>query len=245
MTVRSFLIPALMLLVALAGSARADGNRGNYVDTEHLDLVMFIPPAPAQGSRAEADDLATVLREQSGRKTPEMIYERFSFLRYAKGLGWRWNPESLSASSRALFDRFNDDVASAAAKAKRKINRPRPFVLSSDVEWAGRSKVGASAKGGKQDEAIIGSYPSGHSAKAYAAAFVLAAMIPEKAQEIFARADTVAWEPVIGGSHFPSDSTTGARTAASVLFYAAQLNPAFRADFDRARSEIRAALQLE
>ncbi len=117
--------------------------------------------------------------------------------------------------------------------------------MSSDVEWAGRSKVGATSKGGKQDEAIIGSYRADTRAKAYAVAFTLAAMVPEKAQEIFARADTVAWEPVIGGSHFPTDSTSGARTAASVLFYAASQNPAFRSDFDRARSEIRAALKLD
>ncbi|MBL8270030.1 phosphatase PAP2 family protein [Steroidobacter sp.] len=244
MNVRSVLVCAWAVLVAATGIAKADGNSGHYVDLDHLDLVTFIPPAPAKGSRAEAEDLATVLKEQQGRKTAEMIYERFSFLRYAKGLNWQWQPEQLSTETKALFDRLNDDVQVAAAKAKRRINRPRPFVLSTKVEWAGRTKASSSANGGKQAEAIIGSYPSGHSAKAYAAAFVLAAMVPEKVDEIFTRADTVAWEPVIGGSHFPTDSTTGARTAAGVLFYAATQNPTFKSDYQKARAEIRAALKL-
>lgn len=244
MSVRSVMVIACAVLMAATAVAKADGNSGNYVDLEHLDLVRFIPPEPAKGSRAEAEDLATVLKEQQGRKTAEMIYERFSFQRYAKGLNWQWQPEQLSPATQALFNRLNDDVQVAAAKAKRSINRPRPFVLSSKVEWAGRTKASSSANGGKQAEAIIGSYPSGHSAKAYAAAFVLAAMVPERTQEIFTRADTVAWEPVIGGSHFPTDTTTGARTAASVLFYAASQNPTFQSDYQKARAEIRTALKL-
>lgn len=62
------------------------------------------------------------------------------------------------------------------------------------------------------------SYPSGHTSGAYSAALVLAAILPERAEEFLSVAAEVAWSRVYGGVHFPSDVIAGARIAAEVAF---------------------------
>ncbi len=64
MNIRIVMVAVWALLVVLSAAARAEGPPGNYIDIEHLDLVMFLPPPPEKGSKAEADDLAAVLKEQ-------------------------------------------------------------------------------------------------------------------------------------------------------------------------------------
>jgi acid phosphatase (class A) len=87
------------------------------------------------------------------------------------------------------------------------------------------------------------SYPSNHSTFAYEAGILLAVMVPEKAAAIFERAADFAHNRVIAGVHFPADIEAG-RISASVIDNALLHNAHFLADFERAKSEVRAALGL-
>ena len=61
--------------------------------------------------------------------------------------------------------------------------------------------------------------------------------------EIFARAREYGHNRIVGGVHFPTDDEAG-RLTASVIAAVMFGSPAFRADLDAARAELRAALGL-
>jgi len=88
-----------------------------------------------------------------------------------------------------------------------------------------------------------GSYPSGHAVWAYTAALVLADMVPERREQIFARAREYAHNRNTGGVHYPSDIQAGqlaATAIAAVLFTCAP----FEHEEAAATAELRHALGL-
>lgn len=86
---------------------------------------------------------------------------------------------------------------------KQGVNEPRPFQVNPQIEKLGGDPGGSS-------------YPSGHSASAYAAATVLAEAMPDRANEFFTAAANVARSRVYLGVHFPGDVAAGAKLGQSV-----------------------------
>jgi acid phosphatase (class A) len=60
------------------------------------------------------------------------------------------------------------------------------------------------------------SYPSGHSTQAHLVALVLAELVPEQADALWATADEIAVNREIAGVHYPSDSKAGEELARQV-----------------------------
>jgi acid phosphatase (class A) len=84
------------------------------------------------------------------------------------------------------------------------------------------------------------SYPSGHATTGYSLAIVLAALIPEKAQAILARAADYAYSREICGDHYHSDVEASHALGNSIgimLLNSAALKPQIEAS----RAELRAA----
>jgi acid phosphatase (class A) len=88
------------------------------------------------------------------------------------------------------------------------------------------------------------SYPSNHSTFAYEAAILLAMMVPEKREALFARAADYGHNRVLAGVHFPTD-IEGGRITGSVIDNVLLHDPRFLADFERSKSEVRATLGLQ
>lgn len=86
---------------------------------------------------------------------------------------------------------------------KLEVNEPRPFQVDPRIEKLGATPMGSS-------------YPSGHSASAYAAATVLAEAMPDRAKEFYAAAANVARSRVYLGVHFPGDVAAGAQLGMKV-----------------------------
>jgi len=221
-----------LVFVFLATFAAA--VKGNYLAQGQLDLVRVLAPAPAPDSATTKADLAELLVLQKERtpaqeEAAEADVKRSPF-RFAGVLGPKFTQDSLPLTD-ALFKAAAKDASLAVGQVKNHWNRPRPFALSDEIKPSLHKPASPS-------------YPSGHATYGHLAAIILAAMVPEKAGELFHRGEVFARQRVIGGVHYPSDVEAG-RIAAAVIASALFQNEEFKADFEKAKKEVRTALGLE
>jgi hypothetical protein len=85
------------------------------------------------------------------------------------------------------------------------------------------------------------SYPSGHTAFAYETALVLASLVPEEQDAIYARAAQYGHNRMIVGVHFPSDVEQG-KVSGALIAAAFMQKDDFHEKLEKARPEIRKAL---
>jgi acid phosphatase (class A) len=229
---RHFGLCALLTLAVLATSS-AWGREANYVAPSKIVWELVLPPPPAPDSKAQQADLQAVLDAQRKRSKSEAEASRadaqISAFRIGDVLGPQFTAENLPFTAEFLR-RATADMGDAITSSKKHFNRPRPYVVSNKV------KPTIDPPGG-------GSYPSGHSMFAHLNGILIAAMVPERASEIFERAERYANHRIVAGVHFPTDVQAG-RILASVIANALLQEPQFRADLQRATSEVRAALGL-
>ena len=86
--------------------------------------------------------------------------------------------------------------------------------------------------------ATEGSYPSGHTIRAWSAALILTEVNPDAAEALFHRAVESGESRVIAGCHWQSDVDASA-SAACIGYAFLQANPEYRAQAERARAEFR------
>lgn len=197
-----------------------------YITSAAFDWAKLLPPPPAPGSIAAQADLETVLHVQDSRTAEQIAWAREvagdDVFKNARVLGPWFTPRNLPYTA-AFFRQVDADSAEAAHGLKKLYPRLRP-------PWAD-SRVHPCI-----EVAHTGSYPSGHSSRAWMWAELLAQIFPEQRVELYARARAVMWGRVIGGAHFPSDTVAGERTGRAL---AAELlkNPAVRAALEKCRAE--------
>jgi acid phosphatase (class A) len=197
-----------------------------------LDLANALPaPAPVGSDELNAElNLVLALQaartpEQTARATDENLLSMASF---APALGQNFTPEKLPKT--AAFLNQLDLLTNAANNAlKQLFNRPRP----ADADPHHRLKpLFAETDPG---------YPSGHAARAYMLALVLADLLPDHREKLIARGQQLGFDRLLAGMHFPSDITAG-RTLAARLHQTLLANPNFRTDLEAARKELQSAL---
>jgi acid phosphatase (class A) len=222
----------LTFLLLIGQAALADGGGARPATVE---LSKLLPPPPAAASTAAQHDLQVVLAVQQSRTAAEMAAAKAdterSVFRFADVLGPSMQSTSLPKTA-ALFARVAAVDKQAVKVTKDYWRHPRPAIVSDRVHPLSPEKP---------DD---WSYPSGHSTFGYTTAVLLANMLPEKRDAIFARADLYAQHRIVMGAHFPSDVEAG-RIAGTVI--AAQLlrDPLWHADFVAARDELRKSLALK
>jgi acid phosphatase (class A) len=245
-----------------------------YYVSSQVDLIALIAPPPAPGSPEQQADLAAVLAAQRaarGNGTVERAVadSEQTCARFKDVLG----PALKSAAAAHALQFINDAAMSAAlasAPPKRYWKRPRPYVLSKEVQRLADVAVGGEvahgeypekycvepppkndeearkrqAKKEKDDrERANTSYPSGHAAYGMACAVLLSAALPEKRVELFARGRQYGESRVIVGAHYPSDVAAGQQAALLGTTLVMQ-NASFERQFAGAQTELRAALGL-
>jgi hypothetical protein len=177
---------------------------GGDAATADRDLLAGIAPPPSGATQAA--DLAAS-HAAMGLRTPEQTAE-------AVHLGRSSGYDTWDAALAEIKRLHGPDQARRAAKLLE-VARERNGVVTNDAkEHFGRLRPY------EADPTITtvvarpennASYPSGHSSGAYVAATVLGAFLPERAAELRAMADQVAWSRVYGGVHFITDVALGAR----------------------------------
>ncbi|MFC6670518.1 acid phosphatase [Marinobacterium aestuariivivens] len=236
---RSAVLVACLTSVATVPAVASDVMEGAvivkgvkvYIDPAEFDSTRFLPPPP-QGLYDE-EDMRTVVRWQELR-TPEMEKQarddsEQSVFRWANILGPEWNEDNFPIAKQ-FFKQVYKTESNLNKQGKGKWNRERPGSKNSDIQAVSEFKN-------------YGSYPSGHSAFAHFTAIVLADMIPEKREEIMQRGWEKSFGRMIGGVHYLSDVEAG-RMLGAICAVMVQDNPAFKADFEEARAEVRKGLGL-
>lgn len=229
MILRRFLVLAL-LAAPLAVAAREPP----YLTARDLDLLSILPPPIAAGGPADRDQLAVVLGaqrsasperiEQAKRDADESVDTMFATV-----LGKPLPAQALPATTR-LFVRLEETGDAVVGPVKTAFKRVRPYLSDPEIKALVRPSTS-------------GSYPSGHTTHITLSAIVMGDIVPEKRDAIWRRAGDYAWSRVIAGMHYPND-LDGGRLAGTAIAVALRDRPAFKADFEAARRELRQFLAL-
>ena len=226
------LIPAL---AAQATAAAKAAKVGYYVDTPQLHLMNLLSVPPEAGSAVVSEELRTLHQIEAARTPAQVAAAKVDdgeedIFSYATVLGEKFRASDLPLTF-ALSAHVHGEQSAATADLKPAFARPRPYQVDKSLH-----PVCAVTE-------AHNSYPSGHTLSGYLLAFTLAEMLPEKKEQILARADDYAHNRLICGVHYPSDVDASRRIAYAV-FGAMMLTPKFTQDLDAARKEVRAHLGM-
>lgn len=224
---------SLLLVVGLASPVFAEDAKP-FSDAKEINLLDLLPPPPANDSAQMKAELGEILTIQVTR-TPEMAARAVAD---AEENVWRFsdvidNPkftkENLPKFS-AFFDRIVETEGAVVDPAKDVWKRPRPHLYSDLVK-----PIVPLSKSG--------SYPSGHTTLGTLMGIVLANMVPEKRAVIMARAWEYGHNRVVGGIHYATDIEAG-RIAGTVIAETIMTHDDYKAEYEGAKAELRAALGL-
>ena len=214
-------------LVCLVGIGPLSAREPIFLTARQFDLQSVLPPPPADVSAQEAEELAELHRIEASR-TPEQEEraklddaEETVFV-FRTVLGKDFSPDRLPTVA-AFFDRVKNDASVFAKTGKVAWHRRRPAAVDPTLHPIGR---------GTSD-----SYPSGHATLGWLDGIVLAALIPEKREEILSRAADYARNRLICGVHFRSD-IEAAQVAGTLASQLLMQNAQFQREFKAAQLEL-------
>jgi acid phosphatase (class A) len=232
-----------------------------YLAPGQVDAIMLLPPPPAN-SEVQKRELNEVLAAQKAR-TPALVKraldDKVDLFGFATVLGPKFTAENIPIAA-AFIRKVGRETGAQVNLVKDCWERPRPFVVSAEVHPPGTMAQDMAIKPGAPEKntaphdasspcrpvetpAFSYSYPSGNSNFGATTALLLAAMVPEKRSEIFARGWEFGENRLIAGVHFPSDIESG-RISATAMVAVMMQSPAFKTDFAAAKAELRTALGL-
>jgi len=220
----------LCFLVSPAASAKDKVKNPHWLSQAEVQaIVAGEPPPPPAGSQAEKDDLQAEIQAEKTR-TPERIAEakldaNYSVRLFTDIVGPRLTPENDPVTFR-FFEQLDRQVAKVVGESKDHWKRPRPYLAHPDVIHPIFTANGYS-------------YPSGHSAHAFAFALVLGRLFPDRAQDFIARAEKIARSRVDAGVHYTSDIKEGRVVGAEIVKHL-MASDEFQAAFQAAKAEVAA-----
>ncbi|HEY4266312.1 MAG TPA: phosphatase PAP2 family protein [Micropepsaceae bacterium] len=254
------LVAQAILLFALSLAPACALSSEPYLKPGQVDALVLIAPPPA--GEIQARDLADVLRAQAAR-TPALVQrsldDKVDIFGFGNVLGPKFKAENIPVAT-AFIRKVQRETGAEINLVKDCWERPRPFVVSKDVHPPGTFAQDMMIKPGTVEKntaphdagspckpveqpAVSYSYPSGNANFGTTVAILLAAMVPEKRGEIFARGWEYGDNRLVAGVHFPSDIESG-RISATAMVAVMMQNPAFKSDFTAAKAELRNALGL-
>jgi len=221
----------------VVGEYRAgSGYLKGYLDRKQLpDSLALLPQPPAEGSAAQAADLAAYRSTRALRDTPRWALanadDNLKFPKVAELFSCALDmPISQEATPHLnmLLRRTLVDAGLSTYGAKDHYKRKRPFAALNEGSCAPASEAAL-----RND----GSYPSGHAALSWAWALVLTGIAPDRADAVLQRGYDFGQSRVICGVHWQSDVDNG-RLMGAAAVARLQSDATFLAQSALARQEI-------
>lgn len=255
------MVVALVLTTACAGRG-VQGNSGDpYAVPAVLDVTRLLSPPPADEAM-RTRDLAAVRAAQQARTSAQSEHAETSaavdvFL-FADVLGPDFTAERVPATA-TFFARVYRSTLPYLQVTKDCWSRPRPFVVDPTLAPLERAVASTRLRSAPASvpaaphtpadspctapvaETYSPSYPSGHATVGAMMAILLAQMVPERRDALFAHGWKYGEARVVSGVHFPSDVEAG-RILGTILVGVMQQDRRFRADLRAARAELRSVL---
>jgi acid phosphatase (class A) len=222
-----------VLLVLCPAGLRAEECRGQ----SSAPLVKLLPPPPCETceeTKAEMDELADLERTRTPGEVKHATEDaERSVARFLEGAGIQFDAKKLKKCN-DFFLMGRKQEKGAVDEAKDTFCRLRPFLTPGNSLHP--------VQDAKPDSSY--SYPSGHATFGATIGFLLAAMLPEKRAEIYARINDYAHSRMVAGVHFRSDVEAGKLFGAAVGTEILA-NPDTRPDFKDTTKCVREAVGLE
>lgn len=220
---RTLFILFFLVSMSVLGPAHA-------ADSSRIEPSLILPPPPAAGSPLAQAEVAE-LHAIAGRATPDMLAvakkdsddERPDLFNDVLG----FDVMALPATAKLLNDVVKEQKTDAGA-AKKFFHRGRPWTVDSTIATCEPHGPGKAET----------SYPSGHATLAFSTGVMLAALMPEKAQAILARAKAYAENRLVCGVHFRSDIAAG-QDLGTIVAVRLMQDPTVAREMDAARAELR------
>lgn len=227
------LVAAVLTLSLIVGPSPSAGAQSCPTpEPVPLSALLLPPPCDRCGeTKAELHELQALERSRTPQvaKHAEDDHVR-SVSRFLGEIGVKVREEQLGAADH-FFKCVTETVDDAVNRAKQRFDRTRPYKLPNnglhilkDVETGDTT-----------------SYPSGHAAYGAAVGLVLAEMIPELRDKIFARIEDYGLSRMRAGVHFRSDVYAGELAGAAIVA-SLEGNAEFQRAFNEAKIDLRKAV---
>ncbi len=231
-----------MLFVAVISlcwpiSASADDKSCTRGPEDHatafIKLLSSPPCDECEETKAELKELSQI---QDARTSAEEEHAKadieISLARFLAGADIKFDT-TLLGKCNAFFDKLSKLTHDAADEAKKTFCRTRPYdLLGSTLKPLQQLKDNPS-------------YPSGHTTYGTFIAAVLAEMLPERREQIYARAADYGHSRLIGGMHYRSDVDAGKALGAALAADEFANDAGFKTAFPVATACVRDALGLQ
>jgi acid phosphatase (class A) len=231
-----------LALLSIAAYADEPAKKLMLLTPSEIDPSRLLPPPPPDGSVSQKKELAEVehvvqTRTKERYKQAEWDNEHEDPSAFAATIGPGFDLNKLPATAKLLAGVMNDQSI-AASTAKEYFHRKFPVAAENSSisyhDWSCDADVK------KPADRPLRSYPSGHATMGYSVGIVLAALIPDKAQAILARAADYAYSREICGDHYPAD-LEASHALGSAVGITLLNNAALKAEIEAAKAELRAA----
>lgn len=224
----------LLLCVALAATSTAALARDPIFVSPQQSHAFDILPTPAGSeSSTTKDELAELHKLEAARTDAQAAAAKWDdenenvFL-YKNVFGEKFTKENLPTLD-ALAARVRNDEGVNSGVAKEGFHRVRPYNLDKTLHPVCKTKT-------KDD-----SYPSGHTTSGYLLALTLIDIVPEKRDEILARADDYANNRLVCGVHYRSD-LPASKLVAYTVHAQMEVNAQYQKELVEAKAEVRRVL---
>jgi acid phosphatase (class A) len=238
---RSSHLVVAILAVALSQvhAARADATCGNVPDSRLNTLIKLLAPPPCDDcdeTKAEVKELTQI---QEARTPAEQEHAKaditISITRFFEGANIKFDPAALDKCN-DFFEKLSRLTKEASDNAKKTFCRTRPFNLPGNALQPLQSP---------DELKNVPSYPSGHTAYGTLMGTVLARMLPEKRDKLYARIADYGHSRMIAGVHYRSDIDAGKVLGSAIAADEFAADEKFKNELPGAAACVRKALGLQ
>lgn len=226
----------LFCAAIFASTTHAIARDPIFVTPEQSRAFDILSTPPASDSSTTKDELLELHRIEGARTEGEAASAKWddeneNIFLFKNIMGEKFTKENFPLLD-AFAARVSNDEGVNTRVAKEGFHRVRPYNLDKTLHPICKTKT--------KDDA----YPSGHTTSGYLLALTLVEMVPEKRDEILARAEQYGRNRLVCGVHYPSDLPASKLVAYSIHAIM-KVNPHYQQELAEAKAEVRRVLDLD